>query len=215
MATLIYYDESAYNTAVREASYIAAQLTDLVAQFVALALPGAAPITTSDLPDLLADPATWALGKFLGNGPLLLGNLPVNAHKALESGLIDKPSGLDAFIAAAKEKAGWLSGSNTVGLARAASSYTVDANGVVSFSAAAMKATQDNCKKITATAAQDDLLADLLSVCTVLNRLMAKNILSGPLVSQYQSNLANALIFPQTGGGTVRPNPAFILSLTR
>jgi hypothetical protein len=212
MATLIYYNESGYNQALSAAGYVTPKLTDLVSQFAALGFANAAPVATSDLPPLVADPEAWLLARFLGNGPLLLGGLPVNVQKALE--IVEKPVGFDAFIKSAKEARGWLEGPQMFGLLRDAASYAVAGNGTVSLATTAQQALQASFKYYTATAAQDALLTDLLALCDILNRQRAGVLSGSELVTG--GRLTDALIFPMhSSPSPVRPNPQFILTYAR
>ncbi len=192
---------------------MADRLTDLVAQFAALALPNAAPVATADLPDLIADPKAWLVGRFLGSGSgaFTLGGLPVNPEKVLE--LVQRPAGFDEFIAAVKETAGWFPHQSYE--LRGAASYVVAGNGQVSVSAAAAVAQEARFKRYTATNAQDELLTDLTAVCTVLNRLRT-GVLSGGSLLSGGGRLDAALIVPPYGStDPVRPNPDFIIHYAR
>ena len=207
MPTLIYYDASAHQSALRDAATRADRLTALVSQFTALALPNAAPIATADLPALIEDPQAWLVSRFLGGGSFSLGGLPINTAKVLE--LVERPAGFDAFIKEASEQRGWLS--HLAGVIRGAAAYEVGAGGVVSLSAAAAVTLEASFKRYTVTAAQDALLTDLTSVCTVLNRLRTGVLSGSSLMGSDGGMLGRALIVPG-GVSPVRPNPDFIMT---
>ncbi len=210
MPTLIYYDQSGHTAAQREAAQQAQRFTDLIAQYVALNMAGAAPIATADLPGLIEDPTAWLVARLMGNNPFMLNGLPIKYDKVLE--LIERPAGFDAFIKAAAEQVNWLR--HLRGVLRSAESYAVGVGGVVSLSAAAAQQLENSFKSYTATAAQDALLTELNSFSTLLNGLRTKYGQGHTL----SSLLEKVLVAPQDFGNSptnVRPNPAFIQQFAR
>ena len=208
MPKLIYYDEAAHGTASRNAAEMADRLTALLAEFAALDLPSAAPIATADLPDLLADPSAWLVNRIFGSGTFSFGGMAVNPQKALD--LIERPAGFDEFIASATKTAKWLTGHQMSYELRAASSYAVGAGGQVHLAATVAARMENRFKHYATTAAQEALLADLTTVCTVLNRLRVGVLAGGALLGDASGMLSKALVEPLHGGGDIRPNPDFI-----
>lgn len=211
MATLIYYDESAHKSAQQNATDVAARFTDLLKDYLQLNIP--TPATTEDLPALLADPAIWLVQKWMTGGTFSLGGLPMNPNKVLE--LLERPAGFDSFIEKGKALAEQLRGqyNGYVPLVRSAASYAVVGGWQVSLSAAAATALAAQFKRYTTNAKQDALLADLLTVCDVVNRLRTTGAVHHDTLQQ-DGFISKALKMPGHGAEAIpaRVNPDFITS---
>ena len=240
MATLIYYDEAAHQAAQQQAADVAARFTDVLALYQALNLPAA---TTADLPALLADPASWLLGKYTEGQVFQVGGLTLDPAKVLE--LMVRPAGFDEFVTAAS----WLShdlgvrsyspppvkqpemigrvvhqGYPEAAAGRPAPSwghwqikrvenYIVVGGRQVQLAKEGAAKLESLFRGFATTAYQKKLLAALQTVCAGLNQLPDGALTLGGELLG-GTKLSEALIVAQYAQPPVRPNPNFILQFT-